>query len=252
MFGARRRGRRHQRGAELPHDWRDVLAETVEPWPALSEAERARVESFGWHLSTSWRWEAARGFEVTDEMVATICGQAALMAAGLPDDVFRHVGSVLVHPTTMVLHGEHSTVEGIVSDDATPIEGEAHWRGPMLLAWDAVIDDLDHPGDGRNVVHHELAHQIDMLDGTVDGTPPLETQQELERWIEVCTPVYEAVVVGEGGEVLDPYAGVNPGEFFAVASEAFFDVPAELAAEHPDLYDVFAGFYRQDPRRWYA
>lgn len=250
IFRGRRRDRDEVDGP--PPGWMELVADTVEPWPVLTPDEQRRLEEVAWRFATTPRWEAAKGFEVTDDVVAVISGQAALMALGLPDDVFREVGSVLVHPTTVVMRGEHSPVEGIVSDDPTPVHGEAHWQGPVLIAWDAVIDDLEHPGDGANVVHHELAHKLDMLDGTVDGTPPLGSRDRLDRWVEVCTEVYEAVAVGEGGEVLDPYAGVNPGEFFAVVTEAFFDVPAELAEEHPELFEVFADFYGQDPRRWYA
>jgi Mlc titration factor MtfA (ptsG expression regulator) len=86
-----------------------------------------------------------------------------------------------------------------------------------------------------------------MLDGTVDGTPPLATQAQFDRWVEVCTRVYRQVEAGTAGESLSSYAGINPGEFFAVATEVFFDDPHGLRREHGDLYDVLAEFYRQDP-----
>jgi Mlc titration factor MtfA (ptsG expression regulator) len=100
------------------------------------------------------------------------------------------------------------------------------------------------------VVFHEFAHKIDMQDGSVDGTPPLATHEDLDRWIGVCTAVYEQVVEGRGGNSLRSYAGVNPAEFFAVATEAFFDHAPVLLREHPDLYGVLRDFYRQDPAAW--
>jgi len=96
-------------------------------------------------------------------------------------------------------------------------------------------------------VYHEFAHKLDMLDGTVDGTPPLATDQARARWIEVCTTEYTRLRKGEGGPVLDEYGTVDPGEFFAVATEAFFDRPVELEAANPDLYEVLRDFYRQHP-----
>ncbi len=96
-------------------------------------------------------------------------------------------------------------------------------------------------------MYHEFAHKLDMDDGTVDGTPVLASPEERQRWIDVCTAVYDDLQEGRAGAVLDPYAGVNPGEFFAVATEAFFDQPLELEHHHPDLYDVLRSFYRQDP-----
>jgi Mlc titration factor MtfA (ptsG expression regulator) len=97
------------------------------------------------------------------------------------------------------------------------------------------------------VVLHEFAHKLDMLDGTLDGTPPLADQAQRERWIEVCTRIYRAVEIGEGGDALRSYAGIDAAEFFAVATETFFDRPNLLREEHPDLYECLRDFYRQDP-----
>ena len=160
--------------------------------------------------------------------------------------------AIVVHPTTVVITGEHSQVGGIVSDDPMPILGQANYQGPVLIVWDEALNEARHPGRGHNVVFHEFAHKIDMLDGTIDGTPPLATREELDRWVEVCTRVYGQVSAGEGGRTLRSYAGVNPAEFFAVATEAFFDDPRGLHHEHSDLYDVLRDFYRQDPLRWSA
>ena len=117
----------------------------------------------------------------------------------------------------------------------------------MLLAWDQVRYAARHRGRGRNVVWHEFAHKVDMLDGVVDGTPPMQDRQTLDRWIDVCTTELELLRSGQGGHVLDPYAATDPGEFFAVATETFFDLPLVMRSEKPELYDVLSNFYRQDP-----
>lgn len=246
--------RRHRARRELIEggfgdDRRALCGRRFRWWRGLTGPERERLEAVALTLEADVSWEPARGFEVTDEMKVTISAQAALLVLGLPDGMFRDVHTVIVHPTTLVLEGEHSQVEGIVSDDPMPVLGEAHDHGPVLLAWDEVLADARHAGDGRNVVLHEFAHKLDMLDGTVDGTPPLGSPDRYERWIEVCTEVYTEVVEGNGPAVLDPYAGVNPGEFFAVATEAFFDAPGELLDQRADLYRVLADFYGQDPAR---
>ena len=137
-----------------------------------------------------------------------------------------------VQPTTMVSRGPRRfAAEGVVTDAELPIVGETSFTGPVFIAWDAAREDARHPERGHNVVYHEFAHQLDMDDGTVDGTPVLDPS-ERQRWIEVCTTVYEAVRDGRAGELLDPYAGVNPGEFFAVATEVFFDRPVDLEHHH--------------------
>ncbi len=202
-------------------------------------------------LLAELRWEAAHGFELTDDIEVTIAAEAALLLLGLPDDSFARVRTVLVHPSTVVLQGEHSQVSGIVSDGPMPILGQADAHGPVLIVWDAVLAEARHPGSGHNVVAHEFAHRLDMLTGAADGTPPMATVAQSERWVQVCTDVYDRVVAGRGGKVLRSYAGVNPAEFFAVATEAFFDAPVALRSEHPDLYEVLMGYYGQDTAaRW--
>jgi len=228
-------------------EWRELLARRMRHWNVLSAAERDRLEHLALGLMVNTGWEAANGFEITSEMQVLIAAQAALLILGLPDDSYRLVRSILVHPTTVMLTGEHSQVPGIMSREPMPIVGLAEHRGPVMIVWDTVVNDARHPGNGHNVVFHEFAHQLDMLDGTVDGTPPLATPEQFDRWVEVCTAVYERVMDGTAGHTLDPYAGVNPGEFFAVATEVFFDDPHGLRREHPDLYDVLKDFYRQDP-----
>ncbi len=248
IFETRRHRRRRQRYAAgfLP-EWRDLLGRRVGHWALLSDDERARVEGLALTMIADIRWEAAHGFELTDEMRVIIAAQAAILLLGLPDDSFREVSSILVHPTTMVMEGPHSQLEGLMSDEPVELLGEAFYRGPVLIAWDTAKAEARHPGRGENVVFHEFAHALDMLDGTVNGTPPLPDQTALDRWVRVCTDVYEKVVVGAAGHSLRSYAGVNPAEFFAVATEVFFDAPHTLGEEHPDLYRVLADYYGQDP-----
>jgi Mlc titration factor MtfA (ptsG expression regulator) len=228
-------------------EWRELLDRRVPHLTRLGVDERDRLESLALTIMAEKRWEPAKDFELTDEIMVVIASQAALLILGLPDDSYRGVQAIVVHPTTLVLHGEHSQVQGLVSDEPMPILGQAVYRGPVIIAWDTVLDDARHPGRGHNVVFHEFAHKLDMLDGTVDGTPPLADHEQFDRWVEVCTRTYERVAHGDGGPSLRAYAGVNPGEFFAVATEAFFDRPRPLRDEHPDLYEVLGSFYRQDP-----
>lgn len=248
MFETRRhRMRRERLEAGFLPVWRDLLSARVRHWGRLSPDEQVRLEGLALDLIARKRWEAAKGFEITDEMMVMVAAQAALIILGLPDDSYRHVSSIVMHPTTMVLTGQRQHAPGVMSDAPLPILGQAVYNGPVIIAWDTVVDEARHPGQGSNVVFHEFAHKLDMLDGVVDGTPPLADRDLLDRWVEVCTRVYEQVSHGRGGASLRSYAGVNPGEFFAVATEAFFDDPTGLRRDHADLYDVLAAFYRQDP-----
>ena len=182
-------------------------------------------------------------------MRLTIAAQAALLVLGLDIECYHDVRSIIVTPTTRVLtHARPGPVRGTVTDAPFPVIGQAHdRRGPIIIAWDAVRRDTRLPTRGHNVVFHEFAHKLDMLDGIIDGTPPLADQATVDQWVAVCTAEYEALRAGTAGPLLRPYAGTNPAEFFAVATEVFFVQPVELQAEKPDLYAVLSGFYRQDP-----
>jgi Mlc titration factor MtfA (ptsG expression regulator) len=128
--------------------------------------------------------------------------------------------------------------------------GEAHYRGPVILSWDDVREDSRHPGEGRNLVWHEFAHQIDMLDRSTNGTPPLEDRSMRRQWHDVMTAEYQQLIedAEEGrATLLDSYGAESEAEFFAVATECFFDCPLELRQQHPSLYELLRGYYRQDP-----
>ena len=243
----RHRERRELFEAGFRPEWRELLDARIPVWGRLDDEERARLEALALELIADVHWEAANGFEITDEIKVMIASEACVLILGLPDDSFRGVHTVLVHPTTVVLTGEHSQVAGIVSDGPMPILGQAELHGPVTIVWDAVKEEARHPGSGHNVVFHEFAHRLDMLDGAADGTPPMGSVQQSERWVEVCTRVYGQVVEGRGGTALRSYAGVNPAEFFAVATEAFFEDPVDLRRQQPDLYEVFSDYYGQDP-----
>ena len=211
----------------------------------MSLIERAL---FAAHLLSAKRWEPARGFALDDEIRLLIAAQAALLGIGLDDDAFADVDTIIVHATTVRLRGERGTQAGrVVTGGSFAVDGQAHQRGPVLIAWNAAVRDARFPGRGHNVVFHEFAHKLDMLDDdVVDGTPPLHRREDGPRWHEVCTREFELLRSGEGWPLRD-YGATDPGEFFAVATETFFDLPLQLEEAKPDLYEVLRDFYRQDP-----
>lgn len=225
-----------------------MLQRTWPLWRQLSVSDRDRLEQITLQLLDQFDFEAAQGFDIDDEMCALIAAQAGLLVLEIGIDAYRKVRTVIVHPATMVQTGARHTGSGsLMTDEPSHIDGQAHYRGPLLLSWNAVAYDARHPLRGLNVVFHEFAHQLDMLDGTVDGTPPMPAH-ELARWVEVCTREYRAVRRGRP-HLLRDYAATDPGEFFAVATEMFFSRPTVFAEQHPELYEVLARFYRQDRSR---
>jgi Mlc titration factor MtfA (ptsG expression regulator) len=233
----------------LPDDWASIVDEHLSVWRFLDGGERELLEATSDWLLRHKHWEAAGGLALVDEITVTIAAQAALLVLGLSVDEFREVSAIIVYPTAMQSRGAYAgPVSGTVTEGVVPVLGEAHERrGPVLLAWDHVQDDARNPGRGHNVVLHEFAHKLDMLDDILDGTPRFQRRGDLTRWVEVCTEAYEALRAGAARPPLDPYGATNPAEFFAVATEAFFDVPIALEHHEQMLYEVLRGYYKQDP-----
>jgi len=234
----------------LADDWERVASERLAIWNAFSAAERDQLGDLGDWLLRHKHWEAAHGFALDDDILTTIAVQAAVLVLALDVDYYREVSAIIVYPSTIISRGTYAgAVRGTVTDGEVPVLGQAHHdhRGPILIAWDEARADAAEPGRGRNVVLHEFAHKIDMLDDITDGTPPLETKEQRARWVAVCTDAYTDLRDGRTRPPLDPYGGVSPAEFFAVATECFFGVPVALSTDQPDLYAVLRDFYKQDP-----
>ncbi|MCU1693747.1 MAG: hypothetical protein JWM64_2838 [Frankiales bacterium] len=233
----------------LPDDGPALVAQHLAVWPSLDVDEQARLLHDADLLLSSKRWEAANGFALDDTVRVVIAAQAALLVLGLSLDHYRGVSSIVVHPTTLHTSGERpGPSAGTVSADRLAVVGLAQGgRGPVVLAWDQALAGAHRAEPGYNVVLHEFAHKLDMLDGVVDGTPVLQKDLR-EEWVRVCTEVYDDLVAGYPRPPLRWYGATNPGEFFAVATEVFFEQPHDLVAHEPALYDVLRRFYRQDPQ----
>jgi MtfA peptidase len=245
------RRRRRLLEAPFPAAWSDVLGRSLLHHAYLDADEQRHLRELVQVFIAEKYWEGCGGLELDDEMRVTIAGQACLLLLGLDHGLYRNVETILVYPSAVMPKRaeEPMFAAPVVVNPVVPLIGEAHHRGPVILTWDAVRRGSRH-ADGHNVVYHEFAHKIDMADGAIDGVPPVATRAEYDRWVEVCTREYEELRARfEAGlpTLLDPYAGTNAGEFFAVATEHFFDQPCALADRHPELYDVLRSFYRQDP-----
>ena len=237
---------RHK-GESLPDDWRERAPTLVTWFDTMVDEEQARIGELAERLLTEKRWEAAQGFELTDDIRLTIALQASLLILGLTFEHYRLVKTIIVHPTTLMFEGTRAVAPGLLTDAPQALLGLTSHDGPVVIAWDEARRNARHPERGFDVVFHEFAHQLDLLDHIVDGTPPLDSREKHDRWVRVCTAEFEAVRRGEAGDLLWDYAGQDPGEFFAVATEVFFGRPHRLRAEKPDLYEILADFFRQDP-----
>ena len=234
----------------FPAAWRSIVEQRVRMFAWLDADEQQRLEAIALDLIADKDWEAAHGFELTDEIIVTIAAQAALLVLELPADAYRNVSTILVQPSAVRLERAHRTPQGLMSDDRMLVDGQAFFGGPVMIAWEAARFEARHPGRGTNVVLHEFAHKLDMRNGQADGMPLLHAGMDPALWRAVLEEAYTGfcdAVDRDKDTWLDPYASEAPAEFFAVASEAIFEAPGELKRRYPDLYTQFTLFYRQDP-----
>mgnify|MGYP000990755549 FL=1 len=191
-----------------------------------------------------------QGLEVDDGMAVAIAAQACLPILRLGLSQYDAFKGIVVHPDVVVARREVMDEDGVVHHYDEELSGEAMEGGPVMLSWRDVADAGDSAAWGYNVVIHEFAHVLDMRDGAPDGVPLLPDRAARERWLDVLEPQWQdfCARVDDGEDTLiDPYGAEAIDEFFAVASEVFFVNASALRAEHPQLYELLAGYYRQDP-----
>jgi Mlc titration factor MtfA (ptsG expression regulator) len=191
------------------------------------------------------QFAGAHGLEVIDEMRVSIAAQACVPILELGLDWYSGFTGIVVYPGDFRVRREQVDEHGVVHEWDDELAGEAMPGGPVVLSWDATAND-----PYINVVVHEFAHKLDMLNGAADGLPPLHAGMDRVAWAAAFEGAYHGFcdAVERGKETwLDPYAAEHPSEFFAVISEAFFEQPAETRRRYPDVYDQLKLFYKQDP-----
>ena len=246
----RRRRRRRCFERPLPGPWRTFLLANFAQYAWLTETERARLDGLTQILVAEKNWEGCNGLVMTDEVKVTIAAQAALLAIGLREEYFDSIVSVLVYPSGYVARETVHQPGGVVIERESPRLGEASSVGAIVLSWPDVLESGRIPDDGRNVVFHEFAHALDLQGHGFDGAPLLESRDQYQTWSEVMTAEYHRLIrrTRRGYDtLLDPYGTVSEAEFFAVATESFFEQPLDMQQEHPQLFELFRNFFHQDP-----
>ena len=229
--------------------WEEALA-SLPFLDRLDSEEKSRLRALTEAFLAEKEFSSAGGLELADALCVSIAVQACLPILNLGLENYRDWVGIIVYPDEFVIPRVIEDDFGVVHEFDDVASGEAWDGGPVLISW----RDAQMAGDGYNVVIHEFAHKLDMLNGEANGVPPLPpglSRQEWEATLlaaydDFCSRVDAAEERGEETE-LDPYAAESPGEFFAVMSETFFETPDILHQHYPALYAQFCRFYRQDP-----
>jgi Mlc titration factor MtfA (ptsG expression regulator) len=214
----------------------------------LESGQATRLADLALLFLRDKRLEPVGGLVLTNRMRLILALQACLPILELGLDWYRGWYAVILYPAEFVPGLEYVDQDGLVWVDDAVKSGEAWERGPVILSWSDVAAGGDL--DGYNVVVHELAHKIDMREGGANGRPPLHAGMSGAAWSREFAAAFadlrRRVDAGEAPS-LDPYGAESPGEFFAVVSEAFFEIPAPLHDQYPGVYAQLRAFYRQDP-----
>ena len=234
-----------------PRLWRHVRARLPLLW-GLSDEEEERLKAMAVVFLAEKQFSAVRGTVLSDADRLSIALQACLPVLELGLDWYDGWVGIVVHPADFAVRRTETDEDGVVHEWDDALAGESWPGGPVVLSWDALDDAGSVADGGANVVIHEFAPKLDMMDGTVAGVPPLASPQARKAWrgvLDTELARFRAAVDAGEETFLDPYAAEHEAEFFAVASEAFFESPNALRAEFPRLYALFRDFYRQDPAR---
>ena len=250
MFGwltDRRRKRLEE--APFPMGWQAHIDTNVHLFERLDAAMQERLRDLAVVFIDEKSWEGCGGLEMTDEVRVTVATLACVLLLGREHSLYEDVEAILVYPSTMITPaGQRDGL--VVHEEGVAILGQAHGAGgPVILAWDDVLEGGREIGKS-NVVFHEFAHKIDMVDGTVDGTPPLPNREARAAWARVCSEAFLELQprVDAGKKTfIDEYGATNEAEFFAVATEAFWRQPKKLLCNEPELYELLHAFYQFDP-----
>lgn len=233
----------------LPEDWARWLE--VLPFVArLPHADQQRLAGMVRVFLDEKDFEGCGGLEMRDKIRVVIAAQACLLILHLDHVFYQRVRTILVYPSSFRHRSQLVTAGGVVESHEQHNLGEAWPGGPIILAWDHAYQGGRDPDDGQNTVFHEFAHKLDMLDGVTDGIPPLTREHEQDDWRARLQSAYQlhAAAVQQGRKVfLDPYGATHPAEFFAVATEMFFECPRTLRRREQEVYALLKTFYRQDP-----
>jgi len=244
--------RRRQRIREtpFPEPWFEYLDRNVPYYHQLSEDDRNELLDNTKVLLDEKHFEGCDGFEITDEVRVTIAAHASCLILHRDARYFPRLRTVLVYPSLFMVPTNDLDVEGVISADNAAHAGLSWDIGVIVLAWDEVLRSTGTRTDGYNVILHEFAHQLDLEDWVANGTPLLGDSDEYHRWSEIFQADYEAHVEQvrrNRRTVIDEYGATDEAEFFAVATEHFFETPRQLQRRHADLYQLLSAYYGQDP-----
>lgn len=237
----------------FPAPWRRILRRRVPFFHKLPPHLQLQLKQHIQVFIAEKSFVGCGGQQITDEVRVTIAAQACLLLLNNTRGYFRNLREILVYPGAFVVDRVNTDGMGVLQEQRQVLAGESWTRGQVILSWADTVAGAADPGDGRNVVIHEFAHQLDQEKGHANGAPALHHRDAYERWSAVMSAEFarlQECAQLQQPHLLNHYGATNPAEFFAVASEVFFEQALNMASLHPELYRELRDFYRLDPLEW--
>jgi Mlc titration factor MtfA (ptsG expression regulator) len=237
----------------FPPGWEEILNRNVALYRHLPGPLRKELQGHIQVFLGEKTFEGCGGLRITDEMRVTIAGQACILLLNRKPTYYPTLYTILVYPGAYV--AKQTTVVGVMHVEQKSVRaGESWTRGEIVLAWDEVRQTATGLTGGHNVVLHEFAHQLDQEDGKANGAPILGSLSSYAAWARILSREYRNLrrkALSGGTDIMDAYGATDPAEFFAVATETFFEKPQQMKLKHPDLYEELRTYYDLDPVSWF-
>jgi len=237
----------------FPASWRKILKRNVPYVRSLPADLQLQLKRLIRVFVAEKSFVGCGGLVITDEIRITVAAQACLLILSFPNYYYPNVHQVLVYPDAFVVNRDYTDGIGILQNQSQVLSGESWAHGQVILSWQDTVDGAATVDDGRNVVIHEFAHQLDQEKGYANGAPNLMSRERYQRWSDTLGAEFarlQSQVSRQEPSLFSAYGTTNPAEFFAVISETFFEQPRRMAEEHPELYSQLGAFYRLDPLSW--
>ncbi len=245
------RRRNELRKTSFPKEWKPILEKRFPLYTKLPLALQEQLESDVQVFIAEKTFFGCNGLEISDEIKVTVAAQACILILNRKKRYFPKLSSIYIYPSAYMAKRKQHLGGGIVTEQTDVNLGESWIDGRVVLAWDASKQGAMNMHDGHNVVMHEFAHQLDQEDGSGDGVPRLSELSKYAPWINVLGKEFELLKRGRKGKsVIDRYGATNGAEFFATATEAFFEKPHQMKAKHSELFAELKDYYCVDPSEW--
>ncbi|MBT8039644.1 MAG: zinc-dependent peptidase [Xanthomonadales bacterium] len=239
----------------FPDEWVEILERNIGIYKNLPMPLRLQLRQKIKLFLHRKHFSGAGGLEVTDEMRVTIAAQACMLQINRRGPIYPRLKYIILYPTAFIVSRMETNESGVSGHAARGLLGESWDNGKVILAWDNVLHGARNFVDGQNVTLHEFSHQLDSESGNTNGAPILAGESSYRSWASILSGEFRVLrkKARRGSRsLMDHYGATNPAEFFAVATETFFEKPEKMARHHAELFKVLRDYYRVDPRNWKA